>query len=207
MIRLITLEYDGLQVDFTGEAWFNATAVAKKFGKRVDHWLANAETSAYRAELAGALNTRNPGDLIRARRGVNGGTWLHPKLGVAFARWLDVRFAVWCDMQVDRILREGVADWRRSTPADRVPMFIAAFEASVPRGASWSHVVGWGNRFVGVKRARLMSVAQTRDARGLFERLKAWAETPDDILRIKANSISLYGESRQLPLLGMGGPT
>ncbi len=25
------------------------------------------------------------------------GTWLHPKLGVIFARWLTPHFAVWCD--------------------------------------------------------------------------------------------------------------
>lgn len=24
------------------------------------------------------------------------GTWAHPKLAVFFARWLDVKFAVWC---------------------------------------------------------------------------------------------------------------
>ncbi|MDX3877633.1 MAG: KilA-N domain-containing protein [Achromobacter sp.] len=204
MTQLITLEYDGMSVDFTGHAWFNATAVAKKFGKRVDHWLANAETTAYMAELARALNTRNPGDLIRARRGVNGGTWLHPKLGVAFARWLDVRFAVWCDMQIDQILRGGLADWRRSSVGERVPMYVAALEASPVRHVSWSHVVGWGNRLVGVKRARFMTVEQTREARNFFERLKAWQETPDDLRRIEMNSIALHGESKQMPLLGMG---
>jgi hypothetical protein len=26
-----------------------------------------------------------------------GGTWLHPKLAVRFAQWLDPKFAVWCD--------------------------------------------------------------------------------------------------------------
>lgn len=34
-----------------------------------------------------------------------GGTWLHPKLAVAFSRWLDVNFGVWCDEQIDAILR------------------------------------------------------------------------------------------------------
>lgn len=33
-----------------------------------------------------------------------GGTWLHPKLGPVFARWLSARFAVWCDEQIERIL-------------------------------------------------------------------------------------------------------
>lgn len=30
---------------------------------------------------------------------------MHPKLGVAFARWLDLRFAVWCDLHIDALLR------------------------------------------------------------------------------------------------------
>lgn len=42
--------------------------------------------------------------LVEASRGSGGGSWAHPKLAVFFARWLDVRFAVWCDMQIDDIL-------------------------------------------------------------------------------------------------------
>ena len=33
------------------------------------------------------------------------GTWAHPKLAVFFARWLDVRFAVWCDVMIEDILK------------------------------------------------------------------------------------------------------
>ena len=29
---------------------------------------------------------------------------MHPKLAVSFARWLDARFAVWCDLQIEKIL-------------------------------------------------------------------------------------------------------
>jgi len=46
--------------------------------------------------------------LVKTRTGApdtGGGTWLHPKLAVAFARWLDVHFGVWCDEQIDTILR------------------------------------------------------------------------------------------------------
>ncbi|MDT4846743.1 hypothetical protein FQZ97_807770 [compost metagenome] len=32
--------------------------------------------------------------LVKTERGRHGGTWLHPKLGVFFVRWLDVRGAV-----------------------------------------------------------------------------------------------------------------
>ncbi|MHA7681991.1 KilA-N domain-containing protein [Cupriavidus sp. PET2-C1] len=112
MTRVVPFDYQGEAVSFTADGWINATAVAASFGKRLDHWLANAETQKYLSALAAILNTRNPGDLVRTRRGHNGGTWLHPKLGVVFARWLDVRFAVWCDARIDDLLRgPGLDDW------------------------------------------------------------------------------------------------
>lgn len=105
MSKIITADFDGKAMQFREDGWFNATVAAERFGKRLDHWLANRETGQYITALSELLNTRNPGELIHARKGRNGGTWLHPKLAVAFARWLDVRFAVWCDMQIDGLLR------------------------------------------------------------------------------------------------------
>lgn len=105
MNNVIPFHYKGQPVRFNTDGWVNAGDAAAQFGKRVDHWLANAETKQYIEALAEALNTRDSGDLIRSRRGRGGGTWLHPKLAVAFARWLDVKFAVWCDLHIDALLR------------------------------------------------------------------------------------------------------
>ncbi|MEY4768064.1 MAG: hypothetical protein RL637_703 [Pseudomonadota bacterium] len=30
-----------------------------------------------------------------------GGTWFHPKLAIPFARWLEARFAIWCNFQIE----------------------------------------------------------------------------------------------------------
>lgn len=105
MSGVIPFNYQGQPVRFNTAGWINAADAATQFGKRVDHWLANAETKQYIEALAEALNTRDSGDLICTRRGRGGGTWLHPKLAVAFARWLDVKFAVWCDLHIDALLR------------------------------------------------------------------------------------------------------
>lgn len=61
------------------------------------------------------LNTRNIGDLIKTKRGKTGGTWMHPKLAVVFARWLSVDFAIWCDEQIDGIIHgtPEQTDWKR----------------------------------------------------------------------------------------------
>lgn len=113
---LIDLNYEGLAVSFDEDGWFNATTAAEKFGKRVDHYLANAETQEYIRELCNIDNTRNSGYLIKAQRGKNGGTWFHPDLGVHFARWLDVRFAIWCDRQIRSLIarQHPHFDWKRS---------------------------------------------------------------------------------------------
>lgn len=56
--------------------------------------------------------------LVSTKQGApetGGGTWLHPKLAVAFARWLDIDFALWADEQIDRIIHgtPEQTDWHR----------------------------------------------------------------------------------------------
>ncbi|MBK8508096.1 MAG: KilA-N domain-containing protein [Candidatus Competibacter sp.] len=96
-----------ITVPFTGEAFFNATVAAKAFGKLPGDWLRNKETQKYVGALRAALAMEQD-QLVIVRQGGypnEQGTWLHPKLVVAFARWLSHEFAVWCDMQVEEILR------------------------------------------------------------------------------------------------------
>ena len=90
MVKLIKADFDGQVMQFNDSGMFNATVAAEAMGKRLDHWLSNKETQDYMS----ALNTRNLGDLIITKKGRNGGTWLHPKLAVAFARWCSVDFAI-----------------------------------------------------------------------------------------------------------------
>lgn len=82
------------------------TKAAKAFGKRIDNFLVNEETRRYLEALTALV----PGKPVTSVQRGNGllpgvGTWAHPKLAVFFARWLDVRFAVWCDSVIDDILR------------------------------------------------------------------------------------------------------
>ena len=103
----IALQYEDLTVHFTGEAWFNATEAAAKFGKKPITWLNLKSTKAYLI----AFEQKNT-DLkvsksipLKIIKGNLGGTWMHPRLGIVFARWLDVRFAVWCDEQIYNLLK------------------------------------------------------------------------------------------------------
>jgi hypothetical protein len=85
----ITKQFDSTPITFNDDGFFNATEAAKVFGKLPNDWLLLDETCAYVAELEKANAGQNRIWIV-TKRGQHGGTWLHPKLGVAFARWLDV---------------------------------------------------------------------------------------------------------------------
>lgn len=117
MSGIVQADYHGIAVAFTEEAWFNATAVAEKFGKRANDFISLPTTKEYIVALDSEAiqNTGKSGIWFLAKRGKNGGTWLHPDLAVQFARWLDVRFSIWCDRQIREILTGAHPhyDWKR----------------------------------------------------------------------------------------------
>jgi hypothetical protein len=197
--------YNGQPVHFNEAGWFNATEVAQRFGKRLDHWLANNETKTYLSALGEALNTRNLGDFVRTQRGRNGGTWLHPKLAVIFARWLDMRFAVWCDLQIDHILRGGMSLWHKpgnapSETPDREALLTAAAAVVARHRLPFSAVYEALNQFAGVVHARDMSCEQVIQSAEFGKRLLAGQATPEDFARIEQHRARTDGESPQLTL-------
>ena len=133
----ITKQFDSTPITFNDDGWFNATTAADKFGKRMDHYFANAETTAYIVALcADDLNPRDSGYFVKTKRGAGGGTWLHPELAVHFARWLDVRFAVWCDRQIRDIItgRQSIKAERSALRVEFAPMTDAIVRARQEAG-------------------------------------------------------------------------
>lgn len=110
MNNVIPFHYQGQPVRFNSDGWINATDIASREGRRIDKWLINQETKDYIDALERHLNTPKKGYLIQAQRGRGGGTWLHPKLAVAFARWISPDFAVWCDLHIDGLLRGELSE-------------------------------------------------------------------------------------------------
>lgn len=109
------IPYQGHNITYREDGWFNATEAAAKFGKKPHDWLRLPDTDNYLSALCRQLRSEKISLLkvIRGGRNHSDGTWLHPKLAVPFARWLDDDFAVWCDLQIDQIVR-GRGDWERS---------------------------------------------------------------------------------------------
>ncbi|MDN0074020.1 KilA-N domain-containing protein [Crenobacter sp. SG2303] len=120
--KIIPFEYEHQPVHFTADGWFNATEAAASYGKRPNDWLALPETARYLDALCRKyevgkshfMKTRRGGDTRKSSNAQ--GTWLHPKLVVRFAQWLDVDFAVWCDEQIDALIQSTAPpdDWRKA---------------------------------------------------------------------------------------------
>jgi len=105
-MTLITAQYSNMPVLFQSDAFINATAIAKQFNKVPKDFLRTDSTKEYITAI-GQICLLEQNQLVKVKNGGNPqevGTWFHPKLAVPFARWLDVRFAVWCDMQIEKIL-------------------------------------------------------------------------------------------------------
>lgn len=102
MKGLITSQYNGVDCQFNSDGWFNATLAASRYGKSVHDWVRLPDTQKYTEALQ-----RKYGKIsyLKTKKGHNGGTWLHPKVAVSFTRWLDIDFSIWCDEQIDQLLR------------------------------------------------------------------------------------------------------
>ena len=108
MVKLIKADFDGQSMQFNADSWMNATIAAKAFNKDLSNWLRSQDVIEYVQELNSVKSTEFDehvhSELIVTKQGRNGGTWIHPDLVVLFARWCNVRFAVWCDRQIKAIL-------------------------------------------------------------------------------------------------------
>lgn len=130
---IIRAEYEGNGYSFRADGWFNATEAAKRYGKEPAQWQRLPATSEYLEALARRYGKITHVETSRARVDRGGGTWLHPKLAIPFARWLDIDFSLWCDEQIDKILRgESLGEdpaGELSTVAERLPLYLAAAHA------------------------------------------------------------------------------
>ncbi|MDK4631189.1 KilA-N domain-containing protein [Kingella kingae] len=112
MNSIQTFNFNHAAVFFRNDGYLNATSIAKHFGKRPETYLKTQPTQDYIAALSEHLSITlksviDKNQLVIIKKGSScngGGTWLHPKLAVDFARWLDPKFAVWCDEQIEQII-------------------------------------------------------------------------------------------------------
>lgn len=111
MNALQTFSYQDFPIEFEkigDDLYANATAMCRPFGKTAYEWGRLPGTIRYVDALK--ANRENPVSLTLSRKGGTdggGATWIHEKLILKLAQWLDVDFEVWCDQKVSQLLRTG----------------------------------------------------------------------------------------------------
>ena len=146
-----TFSFNQFSVSFQENGYLNATAIAEQYDKRVGNYLRNERTQEYITALTKRLfnpETRNrataENQLVIIKKGGNDkksqGTWLHPKLAVDFARWLNPKFAVWCDEQIEALLNGKVSDGpaAKTTADDRTGLRQAVAALVGRKGIDYS---------------------------------------------------------------------
>lgn len=110
MNQVQSFNFGNVSVSFRDDGYLNATAIAAHFGKRVPDFIKTEQNQEYINALAEHISKTTKivldrNQLVIVKHGGNNrGTWLHPKLAIHFARWLDPKFAVWCDEQIEQII-------------------------------------------------------------------------------------------------------
>ncbi|MEH1739769.1 MAG: KilA-N domain-containing protein [Fusobacterium varium] len=122
MNNLVTRNYLGNSIEFKmidGRVYANANKMAEAFGgsKKLENWKASPNTKKYIEALERSLKSSER-DLIIVSQGgkaTEQGTWIHEKLILNFARYLNVEFELWCDEQIATLLREGNVSIKKVT--------------------------------------------------------------------------------------------
>jgi hypothetical protein len=96
------------------EMFFNATEMAKHFDKNINEFLRSEPANQYIDALLnmGESHIMTRDDLIRTKRGKNGGTWLHKDLAFEFAGWCSAIFRLNLHKWVEQRLKDA-EDWKR----------------------------------------------------------------------------------------------
>lgn len=153
MNQVQSFNFGNIAVSFRADGFLNATVIASHFGKLPKDYLKTEQTQQYISALAESLSERtkiltDENQLVIVKKGnsknFTQGTWLHPKLAIHFARWLDPKFAVWCDEQIEALLNGKVSDGlpAKTTADDRTPLRQAVAALVGRKGIDYSTAYG-----------------------------------------------------------------
>ena len=205
---VVTAEYKGQGYSFRDDGWFNATEAAQRYGKEPAQWQRLPATIEYVEALKRRYGEITHVETSRARADRGGGTWLHPKLAVPFARWLDMDFSLWCDEQIDRLLRgdllnEGDVD-ELTTVRDRLPLLEVAHHVFTRTGIFYPQTYAAINAAAGSTNYRTMKKGQAARVLPQALRINTGTDTQEDWERLHMSKRELSGDA-QLEL-GFSGP-
>jgi hypothetical protein len=120
---LIERSYNGVMIlQRRSDEKLNATAMCKACGKLFAHYRANQSTQEFLEALSSNIGIPIL-DLVQAQVGGNhSGTWVHRKVALHLAQWLDARFAVQVIDWVDELLTNGRVEAAPPTGSSKSPL-------------------------------------------------------------------------------------
>jgi hypothetical protein len=162
-------KYKGSPIQFDiidGKVMANATAMCKAFNKNPYEWQRLESTKRYIKAITGKnLSVDNEVIITKATDPEKGGgTWIHEKLILSMARWLDVDFEIWCDGKIAELLRTGKTELKTQTEWD-IKRYIAKTNYRLQTDAIKENIIPRLNvrkdreHFVYISEAELINVA------------------------------------------------
>ncbi len=143
--EIVKFDFEGTVIEFgVGEAiWMNATEIARKFNKHVAHWTSTASTKEYIEALKKRYRNNDNAvnqNFIMVFKGGNGiqGTWIHQKLAIRFAQWLNPDFAVWVDEQIETLLTTGKVELSPEVVVEKIVPVIPDFSNPAESARAWA---------------------------------------------------------------------
>jgi len=103
------LSYNGNQIQQRADGFVNLTQMAQANGVNVNDWLKTQTTQNYLQALESETKII-VSKLLVIQKGGNAytqGTWAHPLLALNFGRWVNPRFAIWCDQHIKTLIETG----------------------------------------------------------------------------------------------------
>ena len=98
------------------DGFIDATQMSRHFNKRFVDYARSVAGSSYMKALQSAIGESSP--IVNSTRGCSGQTWIHPRLAIDFARWLDVEFAVWMDGWILKIVDTRPSQEQAEPPSE-----------------------------------------------------------------------------------------
>jgi KilA-N domain len=127
MKYLQSYDYKGTQLEFEiidGQVFANATEMCQVFGKEIRMWSRLESTGRFVEAVVQKMHIAHSQLIIAKKGGENGGgkTWIHEKLILKLAQWLDVDFEIWCNEKLAELIRTGTTSIKK--PLSYAEMFL-----------------------------------------------------------------------------------
>lgn len=133
MKKLEIFKYEGNNIAFdfgNGQKMINATHIGKAFGKLPSQFLRLDSTKSFILALERKSNVQKS-HITQKGNSERAGTWMHEKLALKYAAWLDVRFELWIYDKIEELLTTGSTSIKSTEEQLLNPDFIIKLATSL----------------------------------------------------------------------------